>query len=440
MDGYVKIKAKIDDSGINKDVAKLEDKIKKLQESNTESSKQESELTREVAQYEDMTAKAEEYRYKIKQLAQEKKELTASFGGMIPESQIGVIDGLNSQISAMKSKYESMTTEIDKQAPKISKVYDKLDKIKAKQSENNTKIKEYKAQIESINISNVQKNISNIGNSISNQIGKIGKMAMAIAGIHTAWGLVRSAIGMVSQYNSQVSADLEYMRYVIAQALLPLVQKLINFLYTVLSYVNAISSAWFGINLFGNASAKSFQKMKNSASSTAKSAKEIQKSLQGFDEMNVLSDTSKSDNSAGGGSGVSAPSMDLSGIQGDVPAWLKWILDNKDLILSVLTGVAAGLVAIKLGLDPIKSLGIGVMVVGIVYTIQSLLSYLQNPSWENFGKIIQGIGVAIIGLGILIGSVPVAVAGAIVLIIGTITKYWDKIKEFFQGRNRLAYR
>lgn len=434
MDGYLKIKTKIDNSNIDKDIQVLEEKIKKMQGQNSESSKQESNLKQEVTQYEEMTMQAEEYRQKIRQLTQEKKELTSTFGGMIPESQLSVINGLNSQISSMKSKYESITAEIDKQAPKVSKIYDKLDKIKAKQEENNAKIKEFKMKIESINANKLQSNISNVGNNISNQIGKIGKMAMAIAGIHTAWGLVRSAIGTVSQYNDQVATDFEYMRYVIAQALLPLIQKLVSFLYTVLSYVNAIASAWFGINLFGNASAKSFQKMRNSASSTAKSAKEIQKSLQGFDEMNILADSSNSDSSGGDG-GASVPSMDLSGIQGDVPAWLQWIMENKDLILSLLAGVAAGLVAIKLGLDPIKSLGIGVMVAGIVYTIQSLSSYLQNPSWENFGKVLQGIGVAIVGLGILIGSVPLAVAGAIVLIIGTITKYWDQIKNFFQGRN-----
>ena len=84
------------------------------------------------------------------------------------------------------------------------------------------------------------------------------------------------------------------------------------------------------------------------------------------------------------------------------------------------------------GLGVIQALGIGVMVAGIVYTIQSLLEYLKDPSWENFGKVIQGIGIAIVGLGILIGNVPLIVAGAIVLIVGTIIKHWEEIKSFLQ--------
>ena len=253
---------------------------------------------------------------------------------------------------------------------------------------------------------------------------------MAVFGIRTAFNAVRSAMSMVQQYNPQIAADFEYMRYCIANLLMPVIQGLVKLLYTVLSYINAIASAWFGINLFGNSSVKNFQKMQKSASGTAKSAKEIQKSLQGFDEMNILQEN-KDTSSSGGG--IATPSMDLSGMQAEVPVWLQWIIDNRDLILSILAGITAGVIALKFGLEGIKALGIGVLVTGIVYTIQSLIQYLNNPSWNNFGKTIQGIGIAIVGLGLLIGSVPVAVTGAIVLIIGTIVKYWEEIKNFFQG-------
>lgn len=254
---------------------------------------------------------------------------------------------------------------------------------------------------------------------------------MAVFGIRTAFNAVRSAMSMVQQYNPQIAADFEYMRYCIANLLMPVIQGLVKLLYTVLSYINAIASAWFGINLFGNSSVKNFQKMQKSASGTAKSAKEIQKSLQGFDEMNILQDDGST--SKNSGTGISVPSMDLSSMQAEVPAWLQWIIDNRDLILSILAGITAGIIALKFGLEGIKALGIGVLVAGIVFTIQNLIKYLNDSSWSNFGKIIQGIGVAIVGLGLLIGSVPVAVAGAIVLIVGTIVKYWEQIKNFFQG-------
>ena len=78
-------------------------------------------------------------------------------------------------------------------------------------------------------------------------------------------------------------------------------------------------------------------------------------------------------------------------------------------------------------------MGIGLLIAGIVYAVSALIQYLKDPSWKNFGKIIQGIGVALIGLGVLIGGIPVIIAGAIVLIVGTIVKYWEQIKSFLQG-------
>ena len=375
MDGYLKIKTKLDNKGIDKDISELEDKIKKLQTDNANSSTDERMLQEEISNYEKLQQEAEKYRRKLEEINNDKKKYEDSLSmlnssGQFPNKQIvnkngateivdtstglnayktkQVISEIENEIQQMQQKYSQATNEIDKQAPKIEKVRGKLEKVKAKQAENNNKIEQFKQKIDKINLKKVENSIDSVGRNIQNSIGKIGKMAMAVMGLRTAWGAVRSAIGMVSQYNSQVSTDFEYMRYCIANAIAPAVQYLVQLLYTVLSYVNAIASAWFGINLFSNSSAKNFKKMQNSAGGTAKSAKEIQKSLQGFDEMNILQDDGST--SGNTGVGIQAPSVDLSGIQGEVPAWLQWIIDNKDLILSVLAGIAGGVLALKLGL------------------------------------------------------------------------------------------
>ena len=430
MDGYLKIKTKIDNKDVDKGIEELENKVKKLQEDNSKSGTEQNLLQKELENYKELQAKADSYKQKIKELKAEKMAMFKNNSALAVSVDTPEYANIKAQIADMKQKYTQATAEIDKQSPKIEKVYSKLDKIKTKQTENNTKIQQFKSKIESIKANNIKSSIDGIGKSITGQISKIGKMAIAVVGIRTAWGAVRSAINLVSQYNPQMSADLQYMGYCIANIVAPAVQWLTRLLYTALSYINAIMQAWFGINIFANSSAKAFKKMQSSAGGTAKSAKEIQKSLQGFDEMNVLSDNS---NDSSGGSGIATPSMDLSNMQGEIPEWLKWIIDNKDLILSVISGITVGLLAWKLGLDGIKALGIGVLISGIVYTIQSLISYLNDGSWENFGKIIQGIGVALLGLAIVIGSVPLAVAGAITLIVGTIVKYWEQIKAFLQN-------
>lgn len=431
MDGYLKIKTKIDNKDVDKGITELENKIKKLQEDNSKSSKEQNLLQKELDNYQELQASADRYKQKIKELNEEKNLMFKNSPALAVSVDTPEYANIKSQISDMQLKYSQATAEIDKQGPKIEKVCAKLDKVKLKQTENNAKIQQFKDKIEAIKTNDIKNSIDGIGKSITGQISKIGKMTMAIVGIRTAWSAVRRAVSLVSQYNPQIATDLQYMGYCIANLVAPAVQWLTRLLYTALSYINAIMQAWFGVNIFANSSAKAFKKMQNSASGTAKATKEIQKSLQGFDEMNIMQDNS---GNTGGGTGVSTPSMDLSNMQGEVPTWLQWIIDNKDLILAVLAGITAGLISIKIfGLDPIMASGIVLLISGIVYAVQNLIKYLKDPTWESFGGIIQGVGVAIMGLAVLIGSVPLAVAGAIVLIVGTITKYWEQIKGFLQS-------
>lgn len=433
MDGYLKIKTKIDNSGVDKEIRQLEDKIKKLQTDNSNQSQKQSALQSEIDNYEDLCNQADAYKYKLKELENARDKLFIN--GRMSAYNLAQYDSIASEISQSRTEQTRLNNEIDKQSSKIKKVYADLDKVKAKISENNAKISEFKARIDQVNVKNIKNDLNDVGRGITSQISKLGKMAMAVVGIRTAFMAVRGAVNLVRQYNSQVATDFEYMGFCIANVVAPAVQKLIQLLYTVLSYVNAITTAWFGINLFSGSSAKQFQKMQNSASGTSKAVKEIQKSLSSFDEMNVLSDNSSNDASNNSGTtagGVVSPSMDLSGMQAEVPAWLQWIIDNKELITSTLAGIAAGILSVKFGLGGIKALGIGILVTGVIKLIQDLIKYLNDPSWKNFGSIISDIGLIILGLGVLIGNVPLIIGGAIATIVGLIVSNWEDIKDFLQ--------
>ncbi len=325
---------------------------------------------------------------------------------------------------------EKIGETLDKMYAKEVKLNNAVDRTSLAYSQIQSNVSAYKAKIESVNIQKQQAQVDQLKNgfnkmntSVSSSIKHIGRLALGIFSVASAYRLMSSASSTLGQYDEQYATNLEYIRYLIAQAIAPALKYVVNLASTLLSYLNYILNAWFGITLFSKNSSKNFMKARES---TSKIKKDLQTTP--FDEMNVLSDTSSS-----GTSGAVAPSIDPSLFEGKVPDWLKWIANNKNLILSVMAGVGAGLLAWKLGLEGIKALGIGLMISGIVYAISSLLQYLKDRTWKNFGKIIQGIGVAIIGLGAIIGSVPVAVAGAIVLIVGTITKYWQQIKGFLQS-------
>ena len=375
-------------------------------------------------------------REKYKQLTKDHKEWIKLQD--MPHKTVGQM----TRMQELQNQYGS----VEKLNDKIEQAYTKQEKAKIKVQETqrqyesvNKEVDEYKQKIENVKmqkqVSDVEKlksGFNNVGSSIQGAVKHVARLALGIFGIRSAFMFLKRASSDLASYDQQYATNLEYIRYALTQMIAPVLQWIVRLAATLLGYINAIVQAWFGINLFSRGSAKNFQKMKAGASGVAKAAKEIKKQLAGFDEINMLTDQSDSGAGGGGGAGGVAPDFDLSKFQGEVPDWLQWIIDHKDEILAIMAGVATGLLAWKLGLDAIKSLGLGLLIAGIVLTIEGLIKYLKDPSWENFGKIIQGVGLAILGLGVLIESVPLIVAGAIVLIVGTIVKYWDKIEAFLQ--------
>ena len=340
--------------------------------------------------------------------------------------------GFDAEIRYVESQLEEIEYKL-KQADMGFDVGDtvKLEAQYSRLSKQLDKLNQKQADLNKTDLSNVQKSIDNIGKSTSNTIKNVARWALGIFAIESAYGFVRQAMSSVSQYNEQIATDVEYIRYALGSMLQPIIEGLIQLAFRLLTYVNYIAQAWFGVNLFANASTKSFEKNNKALGSSVKSAKELNKQIASFDEMNVLNDTSSNSGGGAGAGAISLPSMDLSQWQGEVPSWVQWIAENKDIVIAGLLGIAGGLVAINLGLTAIQGLGVGIALAGIIIAIQSLIKFLQDPTFENFTNIIIGIGTAIIGVGIIISSFPLIVAGVIALIVATIVKNYDYIMGLF---------
>ena len=296
------------------------------------------------------------------------------------------------------------------------------------------KLKKNQADLDKSDLSNIKKSIDSTGKSVTNVIKKIGRWALAVFAVESAYGFVRTAISTLSGYNEQLASDIEYIQFALASALQPIIETIVSWVYRLLQYINYISQAWFGVNLFANATADAMNK-------TANSAKDVKKSLAGFDEMNVVSSTSSSNSS----SGITSPSVDLSSIDGDVPKWIEWIADNKDTILNFLkqlgiiiatlkisdwiTGIGNALGLLNGKLTVIKGLGIGLIIFGIYETIQGIVNFIKDPSWENFLTILQGISLVVAGIALLTGNWITAIIALGVALVTYIIQNWDKIKE-----------
>ena len=426
-DGSIMIETKLSTDKFDKQIVNLEKRIKEEENKSELKLKAKLQAEDELKRHKQAIFEIEKEYEKTSQQVEHLQSIMSkqSRGISLTPQEFTDLQGSEKIIS----NNEKIGETLDKMYAKEVKLNNAVDRTSLAYSQIQSNVSAYKAKIESVNIQKQQAQVDQLKNgfnkmntSVSSSIKHIGRLALGIFSVASAYRLMSSASSTLGQYDEQYATNLEYIRYLIAQAIAPALKYVVNLASTLLSYLNYIANAWFGITLFSKNSSKNFMKARES---TSKIKKDLQTTP--FDEMNVLSDTSSS-----GTSGAVAPSIDPSLFEGKVPDWLKWIANNKNLILSVMAGVGAGLLAWKLGLEGIKALGIGLMISGIVYAISSLLKYLKDRTWKNFGKIIQGIGIAIIGLGAIIGSVPVAVAGAIVLIVGTIEKYWEQIKAFLQ--------
>lgn len=439
-DGYITIETKLSTNKFDKQVTDLEKKIK------DEENKAQLKLKAKL-QAEDELEKHKQKIFEIEQEYEKTSQQVERLQNIMSKQSQGI--SLTPQDFTDLQNYAEINKQNEKLGATLDKAYEKQTKLNNKVEQTSLaykqiqdNVQEYKTKIEGVKlqkqqaqVDSIKNNFDSVSKSVGKAIGRVARLALGVISIASAYRFVSQASSTLGQYDEQYATNLEYIRYLIAQTIAPALKYVVNLASTLLSYLNYILNAWFGITLFSKNSAKNFMNAKNSTGGISKNTGKIKKDLQTtpFDEMNVLSDTSSSGTSGSAGGGAVAPSIDPSLFKGEVPDWLQWIVDHKDEILAVMAGVVSGLFAWQLGLSAIKALGIGVMIAGIVYTIESLLDYLKDPSWENFGKIIQGIGIAVAGLGILIGSVPLIVTGAIILIVGTIIKYWEQIKAFLQN-------
>lgn len=293
---------------------------------------------------------------------------------------------------------------------------------------------------------NIKKSVDGIGDGITKTIKKVGKWALAIFSVRSAYMAIRSAMSTLSQYNEQLANQINTIKLVFASSLEPVVTRLVDLVYRLLTYVNYIAKAWFNVDLFASASAMA---MKNGA----KNAEKMRKSMAGFDEMNVISDNSSGGASAG--SGFVAPE------DAPIPSWIKWIAENKDLVIGGLLAIGTALLLLNLGglvtnlggigtllsiiwgiLQPLFTFiganavvigGIILIIGGLALAIQGLINYLKDPTWENFGTMLLGIGIIAGGVLLIFGGFPALIAlivGAVIALGVAIYKNWDKIVQF----------
>lgn len=429
IDGWITIGTKLSTEKFDKQISDLENKI------DSEEKKQEF-LNNKTRQYK---AELQEVNKEVKNLGNEWDYASNQAKKLEKALDVAKKNPLMNT-SFMRQDYE-------KQVQKVAELEAQLSKAEKKQNDLTNKVKQTKLQydnsvksadrlrgkIETITLTKQNKDIKSMTDGIGSAIKKVGKLALAVLSVRSAYTLLRQASSTWGQYNEQYAKDLEYIRFALAYGLAPILEKIVQLVSTLMTYVNYLANAWFGKTIF--ASAKDFEKMSKSASGVAKSTKEIKNNLASFDELNILS---KSAGDTGGG--FLSPSFDLGDFEAEVPEWLKWLAENGDTVKTALVDIAAALAVSKISefipalgkLSPTKVAGVALAVDGIVKGVEDLAAYEDDPSLENLGKTISDVGEAVTGVGVATGNLPLTAGGGMIWLTGKFVENWDEIKETTQ--------
>lgn len=434
MDGKIVIGTEVETDDLGKSIRKIENEINKL-DRNTASTneKAQREVEKLEEKYEDLQRQMDglnldSYYKEVERInemyskmpgLEDKKEEKLEQLDEVYSKQIEKANKLGFQLESIEGKIKNTQESAKRTTEEYAKQKTELEgQLKVSQSE----LKE-RERIER-NQANITKVLKTTGGQLKDITRKIGRWAISILGVYSAYSLISNAMSTLSQYNEDLSNKLYSIRLMIAGTLEPIVTKIVDIIYRLLSYLNMITKAWFNIDMFAKGQSLSLK-------DSNKQAKNLQKTLAGFDEINKVSDSSSSGTDVGGGGNQFVPPEDVP-----VPEWMQWIIDHKDLIIATLLGIAGGIIAIKLGCDLLMGLGIGLIIAGIVLLIQDIIDFIKDPSWDKFADILIDLAIILAGVAIAMLAVnaanPVAwiilAIAAVVALVAVIIKNWDKIK------------
>ena len=248
------------------------------------------------------------------------------------------LTSLNGKLTETKQEYNQIAGQIQQVTGKQSIWSKVIDKVKTaiagiKKNTNSTgsafqavanisdKVKSGCNQILKITTKVVTK-IKQMGTGFKQGLTHVLKYAGALFSLQTIYSTLSSAAqSWLSSQNAgaqQLSANIEYMKYALGSVLAPVIQTITNLVYQLLKAIQSVVYALTGVNIFANASAKSYASMADSA----KKANKETKQLAGVhSEINNIQSTD--DSNSGSSSGSVAPSFDLSQVDSQMSAFAQ---------------------------------------------------------------------------------------------------------------------
>ena len=377
------------------------------------------------------------------------------------------------EIQKLDKTMQELAVQEDQAKLKVSELTNKISELK----NNSPEVSQLKQQINNMtsSLGESKKQTNELGESIKKNLSfkaklmgisgfdEVGKKVdklktrmTRLIGTVAIFSLIRNSLtnlrnGFVSLLKqnddfssslNQIKANLMTAFAPVYNACLPAINSLMNTLSKLTGTIAVFVSGLFGTSL--EDAKNQAEGLSKSLDDTAKSGEKASGSLASFDNLEVIADNTSSGSGTSSGnnnnvdySGEITYSQKLLDILNKIS---KWVTDNSEIVIGFIGGVTGALVALKLlGLDPIRSLGIGIALAGAIILIQGIINFIKDPSWENFGTILTGLSLILAGVAIAMLAVnaanPVAwimlAIAAVVALGAVIIKNWDSIKEVF---------
>lgn len=423
-DGTITFDTAIDNKGLLKDIEKqkriIESATKKIQSLELKKGSLSAEAERLGEALERSGGELAEMQAKInakKDIGlKATKEETAEYNAALRENN-RIVEALNKQ--------DAKIGEINSQ---ITAEQGNIDAAQKRAAELNDKVKRQ---------SDAWNKVSSVAGSFMKRLGTMIKRVFVFSFILAGLRKVKEYFSDVLKNNTQFQSSLAQMKGAwrtafqpVVEWIMPILIKLMNFLTQIGYTIAAVFARFTGKTVGGlKASAKA-------ATDTTKAVKTLNKQMKqlaGFDEMNVLSDSSSS---SGGAEAAAAPAVtydfDTTGIEANI---------DKIIAIASAALLAIGLILVFTGAN--IPLGIGMIIVGAAG-----LAAEAAINWESISEALQGpIGVitaivsaALLAIGAILtfsgANIPLGIGMMIVGAAGlaaVVAVNWDTISEALQG-------
>lgn len=426
-DGGIVISANLDPSPAEKKLGALKKKIKDLQDTIDAQESAKSPLVKQ----------ADDLREAITAAKREAEEYKAAW----QEGASGADSGESKAVqkaSELRREYDKVVNQIDKIDAKLIPAHQKMDSMQEEAGR-----LEKKLQLSARGGNNMADAIKNANGFMDKFLKRVKRLAARVF----VFSLITAALRSIKNWFGEVlSANAEAQKAIanLKGALLTLAQPLIDvvvpgfifFVQILTKGVTALArviSSLFGKTITESAAAaKALYADQQAMKAVGKEARKTSKSLAGFDDLNIVSDSSGQ-----GGSDLSA---------GTAPDFSGVVSGSLNAIAELLTGTALlALGAILTFSGANLPLGIGLMVAGaaLVYDAVALngdavQEILQGP----IGVVATLIGGAFLVVGALLAftgaNIPLGIAlmaaGALEIAAAASSGLnWNTIKESLQG-------